>query len=647
MKQAQGGIASVVHRFFGLLAFLVALAPSLSRAAVPPPIVETQTFALEGFDLSPDGARLLWLSYHGNEKALFFRDLYGGPVTMLPPVPGASQPHWAGDNRHILAMSDPTGGEREHLLSFDSANPQAPPIDLTPFPDRKILLLDANNPDGSALVAVNLESDQEFSIYRVGPGGRKPELVEAPAAGTLTWMSDFKGRLFGRVRSREDGRLRMEIRLPGQAKWQSFDLKGEVTRPGDGLVGTSEPSRDNTAWMVMRNQSDVATLQHIDLASGKVLETWPGEIADAEKVMFDAADQRPLILQSTPDYPLLRVYDPNLRQLLGSVPLPIHSFLKETAFDLSMSKLLLLFVTDGGEENLLFVDRRQGVAQLLFHQASALVLAQQPQTQPVTVTARDGLILHGYLTWPANQSPRALPTILLVHGGPWMRDEWGFDFNAVSLALQGYAVLRINYRGSTGYGRAFEDAGRHEWGGRMQDDLTDAVCWSIAQGVADPTRIAVVGGSYGGYAALEALERTPRLYVAGVDQDGPVDLPSMLAHLPPFTQKFRGMFDLYIAPDHATQWDRSPLAHVDRIERPVLAFQGNNDPRVQLSQTESFEKAMKAAGKPLQVSYFTDEGHGLTHGANLPTYLATLSTFLRESFKTPNAPDDYKAYCGQ
>jgi dipeptidyl aminopeptidase/acylaminoacyl peptidase len=624
---------------------LLALAPSLSRAAVPPPIVETQTFAIESFDLSPDGTRLLWLSYHGNEKALFFRDLYGGPVTMLPPVAGASQPHWAGDNRHILVMSDPTGGEREHLLSFDSADLRVPPIDLSPFPGKKVLLVDVNNPDGSALIAVNLESEQDFSIYRVGPAGRKPELVEAAAGGVVAWMTDFKGRLFGRVRAVENDHLKLETKLPGQARWQSFDMRGDALRPGDAFVATSEPARDNTAWMLMRNQSDVATLQHVDLTSGKVLETWPGEVADADKVMFDA-DQRPLLLQSIPDYPLLRVYDPELRKLLGSVPLPLHSFLKDTAFDLSITKLLLLFVTDAGEQNLLYVDRKQGVAQVLFHQASALVLAQQPQTQPVTIPARDGLTLHGYLTWPANLSPHSLPLVLAVHGGPWARDEWGFDLNAVSLSLQGYAVLRVNYRGSVGYGRAFEDAGRHEWGGRMQDDLTDAVCWSIAQGVADPTRIAVVGGSYGGYAALEALERTPKLYVAGVDQDGPVDLPALLAHLPPFTQKFRGMFDLYIAPDRATQWERSPLAHVERIERPVLAFQGNNDPRVQLSQTESLEKAMKAAGKPLQVSYFTDEGHGLSHGANLPTYLATLSTFLRDSFKTPNGPEDYKAYCG-
>ncbi len=635
-----------MRRFVALLSLLLALSPDLSRAAVPPPIVETQTFAIDAFDLSPDGTKLLWLSYHGNDKQLFFRDLYGGPVTMLPPVPGASQPHWTADNRHIVVMSDPTGGERDHLLSFDSADPKAAPVDLTPFPDKKILLVDVNNPDGSALVAVTLESEQDFSIYRVGPEGRKPALVEAPVSGTLAWMTDFKGRLFGRVRAQEDGHLRLEIKLPGQAKWHSFEMQGQVTRPGDGFVMSSEPLPDNTAWMLMRNQSDVATIQHVDLLSGAVLETWPGEIADAERVMFDA-DQRPLLVQSMPDFPLLRVYDPDLRRLLGTVPLPLHSFLKETAFDLSISKLLLLFITDAGEENLLFVDRKEGVAQVLFHQASALILAQQPKTVPVTIPARDGLTLHGYLSWPANVSPKSLPTILAVHGGPWARDQWGFDFNALSLSLQGYAVLRVNYRGSAGYGRAFEDAGRHEWGGRMQDDLTDAVCWAISQGVADPSRIAVVGGSYGGYAALEALERTPKLYVAGVDQDGPVDLPTMLAQLPPFSQKFRGLFDLYIAPDRATQWERSPLAHVERIERPVLAFQGDNDPRVQLSQTQSFEQAMKEAGKPLQVSYFADEGHNLRHANNIPTYLLTMSTFLRDSFMTPNAPDDYKPYCGQ
>ncbi len=632
--------------FFRFFILLPLMSPGWLLAAVPPPIVEAQTFAIEGFDLSPDGTRLLWMSYHGDEKQLFFRDLYGDRVVTLPEVPRPSLPHWAGDNRHIMLMSDPTGGEREHLLSFDSANPAAPPVDLTPFPGKKVLLIDVNNPDGSALVAVNLESEQEFSLYKVGPSGRKAELVEPASPGTLTWMTDFKGRLFGRVRAKENGHLWLEIKLPQQSQWQSFDLHGEATRPGDGFVISSEPGPDGTAWMLMRNQSDVAAIQHIDLQSGKVLESWPGESSDTQMVLFDA-DRKPLLVQSMPDYPLLRVYDPELRRLLGTVPLPLHSFLKETSFDLSMSKLLLLFITDGGESNLLYVDRKQGVAQVLFHQASALVLALQPRTVPVTVPARDGLTLHGYLTLPPGLEPKGLPTILDVHGGPWIRDEWGFDFNALSLALQGYAVLRVNYRGSSGYGRAFEDAGRHEWGGKMQDDLTDSVCWAIRQGVADPARIAVIGGSYGGYATLEALERTPKLYVAGVDQDGPVDLPSMLAEMPAFSQKFRTTFDIYIAPDRATQWERSPLAHVEKIERPVLAFQGDNDPRVRASQTDSFEQAMKAAGKSLQVSRFADEGHNLTHAKNIPAYLSTMSGFLKESFKTPNSPDDYKPYCQQ
>jgi dipeptidyl aminopeptidase/acylaminoacyl peptidase len=221
----------------------------------------------------------------------------------------------------------------------------------------------------------------------------------------------------------------------------------------------------------------------------------------------------------------------------------------------------------------------------------------------------------------------------MVHGGPWVRDRWQFDPIVAALALRGYAVLRINYRGSGGYGRTFEKAGVGEWGGKMQDDLTDATCWAVKQGLADPQRMVIMGGSYGGYAALWALERTPRLFSGAIDSDGPVDLPAFIGELQPYAKPFLPTINAFISTDPKAQWDRSPLAHINQIERPILAFQGANDPRVRVTQLEKFEKAMRVAGKDITTDYLANEGHGMYHEQNFFPYLTKIFSFLENSFR--------------
>ena len=627
-----------------LACVLVCAAATASRAQTPPPILDGNIGTITELDVSPDGQRLAWIGEQGDHRDVTVREVMSAQARTLPVVARVRQLHWAGDNRHIYVLADQAGDEQHHVLIYDTVDPALAPRDLTPYPGKKAMIVDTNNPDGSALVEINLSNPERFDLYRVSSAPGAPKLVQTGAPRQIGWLTTTKGEVFGRIVMDESGGPVVETKSPGHKAWRRFAMSSGRMRLGDAITAASEPLPDGSLWLLARGALDTAIPQRVDLATGKMLESIPPDVADTELVVFDV-DHRPLLTQSIPGYPLLRIFDPALRDLLRTVPLPIHSFLKATAYDLTMSRLVMHFAANSGEESLVYVDRRQKLTQILFRRASPLLPEQSPKTVAVDFLARDKLPLHGYLTIPPNRAATNLPLVLVVHGGPWIRDTWTFDWAVNGLALQGYAVLRVNFRGSGGYGRAFEDAGIGEWGGKMQDDLTDAACWAIGQGVADSSRMAIMGASYGGYAALMALVRTPKMFVGAVDENGPVDLPAHLSEEQPYVRKFLPIATAFIGADPQVQWDRSPLAHIDQIERPVLAFHGDNDPRVQVSQLRRFEAAMRAAGKDITASYYADEGHGLATQTNYVDYLGKVFEFMKTRMASPGDAAEAKSYC--
>ena len=623
---------------FGLASFFLGVG---CKAEMLPPLIAAGANYIHEFDVSPDGVMLLWAAEANNQKKLYRRDLAGSEVTAFPFVAGLKTPHWAGDNRHIYALADQAGDEKYHVLMFDAWVPKAPPIDLTPFPGKTALLIDTNNPDGSALVAINLVTPDAFGVYRIRPSGGKPELVDEPAPGRLNWMTNAKGEYFGRVQMTKDGSIRVETKPRGQSKWQGFNISTARWRSGEEVRGLTEPLPDNSAWFLVRDGMDTMTPQRLDLASGKMLESLAPESSDTLMAVFDI-QAKPLLTQSVPGYPAIRIFDNDFAKLLGSVPLPVHSFLKESSSDINTTRYVLAFMTESGEENMVFLDRKAGTAQILFHQGAPMTTDLLPKTVPLTIPARDQLNLPAYLTLPPNKEPRGLPLVLLVHGGPWMRDVWGYDAEVHYLALNGFAVLRVNFRGSGGFGRTFENAGAGEWGGKMQDDLTDSACWAVASGVADPKKLAIMGGSYGGYAATWALVKTPHLFAAAIEQDGPEDLPAMLDEMQPFSLPFKPIMQAYMGTDRAKQWERSPLAHIDQIERPLFGVQGVNDPRVRASQLQKLEKSMRQKNKEITTLYFSDEGHGVAHEQSFLSFMQATTKFLQDNLETHvSMPEEY------
>jgi dipeptidyl aminopeptidase/acylaminoacyl peptidase len=292
---------------------------------------------------------------------------------------------------------------------------------------------------------------------------------------------------------------------------------------------------------------------------------------------------------------------------------------------------IIEFIDDNAPVSYWAYDRNTRTGRLLFHTRPALTRYTLAEMRPIQFAARDGLTVHGYLTAPVHVDGQTLPLVLNVHGGPWHRDVWGYDPESQWFANRGYACLQVNFRGSTGYGKRFLNAGNREWGGAMHDDLIDAVEWVVDQGVADPKRIAIYGGSYGGYAALAGATFTPDVFCCAVDIVGPSNLITFIETIPPYWSSYLAMLHDRVG-NPETEADaliaRSPLTHVDRIKIPMLIAQGANDPRVKQSESEQIVAIMEEKGIDHEYMLFPDEGHGFAKPENRLRFYAAAEKFL-------------------
>jgi len=276
-------------------------------------------------------------------------------------------------------------------------------------------------------------------------------------------------------------------------------------------------------------------------------------------------------------------------------------------------------------------DRAAGVATFLFSSQPALEQYQLAKMEPFSLLSRDGLELHGYITFPPGVDRLGLPAVVNVHGGPWTRDVWGFDAEAQWMANRGYTCIQLNFRGSAGYGKQFLNAGNREWGGKMHEDILDVVDWAIAQGWVNPAKVGIYGGSYGGYEALVAATFTPDTFACAAAMAAPVNLATLINSFPPFLKPMIAQAHVRVGhPDNDADflWSRSPLSRVANIRIPVLIVQGGNDPRVPQSECDQLLDAVKANGVDCDYLHFDDEGHGLTRPENRERFTAAAEHFL-------------------
>jgi dipeptidyl aminopeptidase/acylaminoacyl peptidase len=292
---------------------------------------------------------------------------------------------------------------------------------------------------------------------------------------------------------------------------------------------------------------------------------------------------------------------------------------------------VVAFLRDTGSTRYYLYHRAGKRAEYLFSARPQLDEFELSPMISVDIPARDGLLMPGYVTVPAGVEPKNLPMVLNVHGGPWARDDWGLDPEAQWFANRGYACLQVNFRGSEGFGKEYVHAGDREWGAKMLDDLIDAVDWAVERGIADPKRVAIYGGSYGGYATLCGMTFRPERFCCGVDIVGPSNLLTFLNSIPAYWEVMRKLLDDRVGravEDEAMLKERSPLFHCENIARPLLIAQGKNDPRVNQAESEQIVEAMRRSGKPVEYMLFEDEGHGFARPENRLRFYAAAEKFL-------------------
>jgi dipeptidyl aminopeptidase/acylaminoacyl peptidase len=584
--------------------------------------------------LSPDGTRLAWLAPKDDVLNVWLApvspdtgvDWSGAEVVTDDADRGIRTFAWAHDNRHLLYLQDTGGDENWRLHDVDLTTMQR--RDLTPFDgvQTQLVAMERDFPS-EVLIALNKDNDELHDVYRLDlETGTLTKEVENP--GFIGWLADSKLVVRGAFAPEPDGGIRLLVRDNADDDWREL-----MAVPAEDAL-TTDPvafSADgNSLLLVSSVGAETARLVRIDLGTGaeQVLADDPG--ADVSSVRLDPDTKEPQIVTVLKDRSEYLVLDPSVADDLAAIRALHHGDPAFSSADHADRTWLVGFTNDSGPVPFFAYDRSTKQGSFLFEHQPALSNYTLAPMEPFSFTARDGLTVHGYATFPPDAPRTGLPTVLDVHGGPWARDNWGFGPEAQWLANRGYLCLQVNYRGSTGYGKAFVNAGDREWGAKMQDDLTDAVAFAVAQGWADKERVAIYGGSYGGYAALAGATFTPEVYCCAVDIVGPSNLKTLIETVPPYWAPMIAQFHRRVgdpAKDADFLWSRSPLSRADQISIPLLIAQGANDPRVKQAESEQIVAAMRDAGIEHEYMLFPDEGHGFAKPENRMRFYAAAEKF--------------------
>lgn len=549
---------------------------------------------------------------------------------------GIRQHYWAEDGRHVLFLQDEGGDENWRVYSVDVATGRQ--IDLTPLEKvrAEIVGLSYQRPD-VVLISLNDRKPEWHDLYEIDVTTGTRKLVERNDQQFAGYLEDLQLRPRLAVKTLADGGGELYRRT--DQGWESFLQYGQ----GDSL--TMRPlvieEGGNTALLLSSVGRDKAALVRVDLATGKQTVVGQSDKADVSDVWLDPRTRTPqafgieyLTEEFEPLTPAAAKDIEHLKSVLG----PQFEVLSRTNDD---SKWVVVVDDPVHVLASYLYDRANGKVTKIFDHRPELAGAPLRPMRPVEIRTRDGLTLVAYLTLPpgagaddgGRRPAKPLPMVLDVHGGPWARDSYGFNAEHQWLANRGYAVLSVNYRGSTGFGKNFINAGDHEWAGNMHNDLLDAVDWAVQEKIAIPDKVAIYGGSYGGYAALVGLTFTPDRFACGVDIVGPSSLATLIGSIPPYWKSFLEDMTRRIGDPRTEEGSklleaRSPLTFVERISKPLLIAQGANDPRVKQAESDQIVAAMKKKQLPVTYVLYPDEGHGFARPQNRLAFYAIGEGFL-------------------
>jgi dipeptidyl aminopeptidase/acylaminoacyl peptidase len=613
--------------------------------STPPPLIPRRVLFSNpdrtSTQISPDGSQLSYLAPLDGVL-----NVWVGPVddpTEAQPVTrdagrGIRLYGWAYTNTHILYLQDQDGDENWRLYSVDLATGVS--VDLTPVAgtQARIQQSSPNFPD-ELLVALNDRVPALHDMYRINirTGERQLVLQNEGFVGFLS-DDDFQLRLAMRMTPDGGSELLKRNATGDWSPWMQIAMEDTLTTSPVGFNKAGD-----AVYMLDSRGRNTAALTSLTLDRGAQVVLAENPQADIDGTMVHPTEKHIQAAASTYDRKQWQILDVTITHDMAYLRQVSAGDIEVISRTLDDGVWIVAYIVDDGPLRYYRYDRETRRATYLFSNRQALDGLTLAKMHAVVITARDGLNLVTYVTLPVGserqddpQRPGTpLPMVLLVHGGPWARDAWSFNPWHQWLANRGYAVLSVNFRSSTGLGKDFINAGNHEWGAKMHDDLLDAVAWATQQGIADPERIAIMGGSYGGYATLVGLTFTPETFACGIDIVGPSNILTLLESIPAYWQPQIELFAKRVG-DHRTEEgktflaERSPLSYVDRIQRPLLIGQGANDPRVKQAESDQIVQAMQAKGIPVTYVLYPDEGHGFARPENNLSFNAITEAFLAQ-----------------
>ena len=623
--------------------FMLVLACPLS--AQQPPLIDRELFfgdpEIAGAQISPDGNYISFLKPFKNVRNIWIKERHEAFDAARPLTADTTRPvssyFWSHDSKNVLYVQDKGGDENYRIYAVDPAaagDPVPAARDLTPYNNVRATIYDLpkKRPD-EIIIGLNDRKAELHDVYALNIHSGERKLIRENNDNVAGWSTDLNGDLRLGVRVTEDGGNEI-LRIDGEQLLSIYRVNAEES---------CNPLRftpDGKKFYFVTNKGvavDKTELQLFDLTSGAttLVEKDPKNEVDFGGALFSDLSDEMLATFYQGDrvriYPKQKKFARDYATMKKRLPDGEVSLTGMTA-DENLWMVAVYSDVDPGSRYLF--DRRTGKAELLYRSRPELPSEHLVTVKPVRYQARDGMTIPAYLASPKGMAAKNLPTILLIHGGPWARVGWGYNPEMQFLANRGYAVLEMNFRGSTGYGKKFLNAGNKQWGtGSMQHDISDAVAWLIKEGIADAKRVAIYGGSYGGYATLAGLAFTPDLYAAGISYVGPSNIITLLNSIPPYWAPIIKQFAVRVGdkddPEDIKMLEaQSPLNSATNIQAPLLVIQGANDPRVKKRESDQIVVAMRDLGRQVEYMVAPDEGHGFRGKENRLAVYAAMERFF-------------------
>ncbi len=586
-----------------------------------------------GYSISPDGTALFFMSPWKNAMNLFVKDLVDDKVYQLTFSQNDDIMGSALKNESVLYLKDIGGNEIYHLYKTDDDGNE---IDLTPYANVTTQILDMNytlKRNDEIIISMNKDNPAYFSLYRLNINDGSLKMLYENKDGFTNFLFDNNSQLC--VAEKSDG-INFEYYYRKNNNQKFTKIKSYQNQGTFSILMFGEDNR--TGYAISSIGSDTEALVEVDIPTGEIKkEIFKHPNVDLYSLIggTDYATIGGVMFYT--DKPKVKFMDTKLEAVYQKISalVPANDFISIGSYNYDFTKFVLVTSSDVNKGKYYIYDYVKNKLDLLMD-LNNIPVDYNAKMTPVSYLSRDGNTIHGYLTLPKNVEPKNLPVIINPHGGPWLRDYWGYNPEVQMFANRGYAVLQMNFRGSTGYGKNFVDLGDKQWGLNMQNDITDGVNWLINLGIADKNRIAIYGASYGGYAALSGLVSTPDLYAAAVDYVGVSNLFTFMNTIPEYWEAQRNMFYKRVGNPETDkeQFEKtSPSLNADKIKKPVFIAQGANDPRVNIAESEQMVAALKKNNVPYEYMVKENEGHGFTKYDNQLEFYTRMLAFLDKYVK--------------